>query len=161
MRRLLSIFYLLSSAVLMFAQNPLEHTIASGETLQSIAKHYGITVEELKHANPGLDEYLFTGMVLKLPTSVTASTLSSENITKKELTIVEADSLYDVIFLKDGSEILAKVLDVGIVNIKFEQYDTDEPFEIGKGDVKSVKYGDGQEIDFTVPTKKTNQKKKK
>lgn len=154
-------FCLLFSVTFTFAQKSLEHTIASGETLQSIASHYGITVNDLKQANPGLDEYLFTGMVLKLPVSVTISVLSTENPNKKELTIVEADSLYDVIYLKDGSELLAKVLDIGIVNILFEQYDTDEPFEIGKEDVKSVKYGDGQEIVLTIPTKKTNQKKKK
>lgn len=154
-------FYLLLSITFTFAQKPLEHTITSGETLQSIAAHYGITVNELKQVNPGLDEYVFTGMVLKLPATVSTSVLSSEISIRKDLTIIEADSLYDVIYLTDGSELLAKVLDIGLVNIKFEQYDTDEPFEIGKENVKSVKYGDGQEVDLTIPTKKTNQKKKK
>jgi hypothetical protein len=44
------------------------HTVRGGETAFGIAKRYGITVEALSSANPGVDpRRLRTGQVLKLP----------------------------------------------------------------------------------------------
>ncbi len=44
----------------------IDHTVASGETLYSIAKKYSISVDDLKKANPGIGS-LKVGQVVKVP----------------------------------------------------------------------------------------------
>lgn len=116
----------------MFGQQIREHTVANGEKIESIASHYGLSVKDLKEANPGLDDYIFSGMVLKIP-------LPSQNAFNSSTT--ETDELSDVIYIKDGSELVAKILNVGTNEIVFEQYDTNEPFSISKSEVVSIKFG--------------------
>ncbi len=43
-----------------------EHVIQRGETLETIAKHYGVTVDELKSANPKLN-FVYAGKKLNIP----------------------------------------------------------------------------------------------
>lgn len=44
-----------------------EHVIDRGETLESIAKKYGVTTQALKEANPSVETMFYTGMVLVIP----------------------------------------------------------------------------------------------
>jgi LysM repeat protein len=45
-----------------------EHTIGKGETLDAISKRYGVTVQQLRDANPGLDpRRLLPGRTVRLP----------------------------------------------------------------------------------------------
>ena len=44
----------------------LEHTVKRGETLESIAAHYGVTVEEIRAANPNAN-LIVTGIKLVIP----------------------------------------------------------------------------------------------
>lgn len=48
----------------------LEHTVKRGETLESIAIKYGVTVEAIKSANPTVN-YIFSGIKLEIPQIVT------------------------------------------------------------------------------------------
>lgn len=149
-------FFVMSIAMLLIssasAQTINEYTVSTGETLQSIASKNGVTVAELKAANTGLDESIFVGMVLKLPSKQTKG---------NEQILFPVDDLKDVIYLKDGSELVAKVLSVETTEIKFEQYDTDDPFTIPRSDVSSIKYEDGRVSDFTVQSKKNTTTRKK
>jgi len=44
------------------------HTIHSGDTLSALSRHYGVTVEQIKQANPGIqDRYLKLGSTIKIP----------------------------------------------------------------------------------------------
>jgi LysM repeat protein len=43
------------------------HTVAAGETLYSIATRYGVSVDALKKANPGLSNSISVGQALNLP----------------------------------------------------------------------------------------------
>jgi LysM repeat protein len=52
---------------------PATHTVEAKETLYSISKKYGITVDELKAMNPFLADGLKTGQVLKLSASKSVS----------------------------------------------------------------------------------------
>lgn len=46
------------------------HTVKSGETLYGISRKYGLTVEALRSANPGINaEELLVGHTLKIPTA--------------------------------------------------------------------------------------------
>lgn len=50
--------------------SPNTHTVKSGETLYGISRKYGLTVEALRSANPGINpEELLVGHVLKIPTA--------------------------------------------------------------------------------------------
>ena len=52
----------------VFAQGGhVEHKIAKGETLYSIAEKYGVTVEEIKKANPKAGNYFYAGMTIQIP----------------------------------------------------------------------------------------------
>lgn len=44
------------------------HTVKPGETLYAISKMYGVTVDEIKQANPGVQEAINSGMQLFIPT---------------------------------------------------------------------------------------------
>ena len=61
-----------------------EHKVVGGETFYSIAKQYGISVEDIKKANPGVDA-LKVGQALTIPNgkaeSVQTQTTTSNNIT--------------------------------------------------------------------------------
>lgn len=127
------------------AQSLSEHTVSTGETLQAIASKYGVSVSELREANSGLDDYVFAGMVLKIP---------SKGNSAKDIVMEPLDDLKDVIYLKDGSELVAKILNVGTNEVQFEQYDTDDPFTIPKNEIKSIKFADGRVSDFTVQQKR-------
>lgn len=45
----------------------LRHKVKDGETIASIAKKYGISIETLKKKNPSLDLYFYSGMELIIP----------------------------------------------------------------------------------------------
>lgn len=49
------------------AQTEKTHTIMRGETLESVAKKYGIPLEDLKKANPGAEKVYYVGMSLIIP----------------------------------------------------------------------------------------------
>lgn len=50
-----------------------EHKVKAGETLQSIASQYNVTVDALKSANPKAAKYVYAGMTLVIPSSAAAA----------------------------------------------------------------------------------------
>lgn len=55
--------------MLCFNASALEHVVKRGETIESIANTYGISVSQLKDANPGVDNLFFIGLKLNIPES--------------------------------------------------------------------------------------------
>lgn len=43
------------------------HVVQRGESIESIARKYAISVEDLKKANPSVEKYFYVGMKLKIP----------------------------------------------------------------------------------------------
>ena len=152
MRRLILFVIILVLPFYVKAQSLNEHTVSTGETLQSIALKYGVSISDLRNANSGLDDYVFAGMVLKIP---------SKQGNSNEVAVLPLDDLKDIIYLKDGSELVAKILSVDTNEVKFEQYDTDDPFTIAKNEIASIKFEDGRVSDFTVQQKKRTTTTKK
>lgn len=153
MKHLILILIILVLPFYVKAQSLSEHTVSTGETLQAIASKYGVAISDLRNANSGLDDYVFAGMVLKIPSKGTSSNDGS---------VIPLDDLKDIIYLKDGSELVSKVLSVETNEVKFEQYDTDDPFTIPKNEITSIKFEDGRMLDFTIlQKKKTNTTKKR
>lgn len=50
-----------------FAQDYVSHKIAKGETLYSIAEKYGVTVDDIKKANPKVGNYFYAGLTIQIP----------------------------------------------------------------------------------------------
>lgn len=142
----LILLLVISSA--MRAQQTIEHTVSSGETLKSIADKYGITESELKKNNSGLGNYLLPGMVLNVPSNVVVQGKEERN------NLDLKGDLKDVIFMKDGSELVAKISSISADSIFFEQYDTDELFSIPIPLVNSITYEDGSTKNFPEPKPK-------
>lgn len=145
MRHLILFVIILTLPFYVKAQSLSEHTVSTGETLQAIASKYGVTISDLRNANSGLDDYVFAGMVLKIP---------SKQGSSYDAAVLPIDDLKDIIYLKDGSELVAKILSVETNEVKFEQYDTDDPFTIAKNEIASIKFEDGRVTDFIVQPKK-------
>lgn len=147
MKHLILFILFLTLPFYVNAQTTNEHTVSNGETLQSIATKYGVSISELRNVNSGLDEYVFAGMVLKIPTKGIKST--------NDVAVAPLDDLTDIIYLKDGSELVAKILNIGTNYVVFEQYDTDDPFRISKIEITSIKSKDDSFSYSTMQKKKT------
>jgi len=62
------------------------HTIHSGDTLSALSRHYGVSVEQIKQANPGIqDRYLQLGTKIKIP--------ALKNVGPYERTVTPATSI--------------------------------------------------------------------
>lgn len=69
MKRLLSlVFVLVSVCFVSFGQNIVEHIVARGETLQSIARMYGIQEDDITSMNPSAAKFLYVGQKLQINT---------------------------------------------------------------------------------------------
>jgi cell wall-associated NlpC family hydrolase len=61
-----------------------EHEVVAKETISTIAKKYGITILELRKANPGLGKVLKPGRKIKLPKNATSTEMDVTSQTKKD-----------------------------------------------------------------------------
>jgi LysM repeat protein len=77
MRTFLLAVYLLSSVVIASAQTgkPVKHTVTSKETLYSLSRQYGVKVNDIIAANPGvtMDSGIKIGQVLTIPAGTTTA----------------------------------------------------------------------------------------
>lgn len=67
MKKLLLSFALILVSISISAQRNLSHTVQRGETIESVANKYGISVRDLQQANPSTKEYFYVGMILNIP----------------------------------------------------------------------------------------------
>ena len=73
MKRPLFVLLLLLFSIGIYAQSAITHTVQRGETLQSVAEKYGISVSALQQSNPDTKEYFYVGMKLIIPKKTTVS----------------------------------------------------------------------------------------
>ena len=67
MKRLVITSILIAGIIACFAQNVRTHTVGRGETIETIAKRYEVTVEEIYKLNATAKNVYYTGLVLKIP----------------------------------------------------------------------------------------------
>lgn len=80
MKKLLFSFALMLASLSMSAQTRLSHTVQRGETIESVAKKYGISVSDLQQANPSTKDYFYAGMKLVIPRKTsTQNTTQTQN----------------------------------------------------------------------------------
>ncbi len=87
-------------------QTPQKHTVAAGDSFESIANKYGVTVRELVTANPQL---LKSGDALAIPLAVaipSENTGGSAPTVQKTYTVKSGDSLY-LIAIRNGTTVAA------------------------------------------------------
>lgn len=86
MKKLFLSFALMLASLSMSAQTSQSHTVQRGETIESVAKKYGISVSDLQQANPSTKDYFYAGMKLVIPrktnTQNVTQTPSSNSSTK-------------------------------------------------------------------------------
>jgi len=67
MKRLLSSIVLLLAFIVAQAQQQVTHTVMRGETLESIALKYHVTVDAIKKNNPNIGDVFYVGLKLNIP----------------------------------------------------------------------------------------------
>ena len=73
----------------VFAQNIVKHEVQSGETLYSLARNYGVTIDAIKQANPSIEgENIISGQVITIPNASKSGKV--QNVTTPETTHSEA-----------------------------------------------------------------------
>ena len=81
MKKLLTIAVMLLSFTALMAQQ-ITHIIKRGETLESIAQKYNVSVDALKKANPDISELFFVGLKLNIPNAQPMAETVNQNKTE-------------------------------------------------------------------------------
>lgn len=70
----LSVLLCAVSMLSMAQSQTVTHVVQRGETLESIAEYYKVSVEDINKANPNADGMVYVGMKLNIPTNSNSST---------------------------------------------------------------------------------------
>ena len=89
--------YLLGLAVLLSAHLAAQttqtlHTVQGGETFYSISRQYGISIDDLKQANPQTTDILLAGSTLVIPTPKEAP----QNVYKELYKVQKKETIYSI-----------------------------------------------------------------
>ena len=91
MKRYLLSLILVMGVMVGMAQTTQTHTVQRGETIESVAQKYGITVDALKAANPNAGNLFFVGMKLNIPVSASQG-VSEQTMTTQENSLIQTES---------------------------------------------------------------------
>ncbi|WP_432962681.1 LysM peptidoglycan-binding domain-containing protein [Treponema sp. OMZ 840] len=86
----IAVVFFFVSTVALFGEN-IQHTVVKGDTLYSLAKKYGVTVDEIRTANSISGNDLYAGQKLSIPTKKT-----SRKVTYETYTVKAGDTLYSI-----------------------------------------------------------------
>lgn len=79
-RTILSLLFGTASMFTMAQNQTVSHVVQRGETLESIAEYYNVSVEDIDKANPNMDGVVYVGLKLNIPTNSTIQ----NSVTKEE-----------------------------------------------------------------------------
>lgn len=84
-------------SVAMLAQNQTNnHVVGSGETLYSISRQYGVTVNDILNANPGLTENIIAGQTVKIPSASAEPELKKLAPCKTTHIVAKKETIYGI-----------------------------------------------------------------
>ena len=139
------VFTLLLFAIISLAaysQQVKEHTVLRGETPESVAAKYGITVDALKAENPSINNFFYVGMTLAIPQQVLVSDNKSDE-KKAEPELVKNDVEVDSVAIVQAQldELLERIR-------KTDQYweEGDQAFASGNYKKAEKKYTKALEL---------------
>lgn len=95
---LLSAVLCAASMAAMAQSQIITHVVQRGETLESIAKYYNISVADLNNANPNADGLIYVGMKLAVPvvnTAATQTTTTASSTTTETPAVATTSNLAD------------------------------------------------------------------
>lgn len=70
--------------MLAYAEGTKEHIIERGETLESIAKKYGVTTDAIIKLNPVVKDMFYSGMIINIPEKINSGTALPSSTTSAE-----------------------------------------------------------------------------
>lgn len=97
MKKILLIASMMLFGMMAMAQNPTNnHTIVAGETLYSISRTYGLTVDDILKANPGLTENILAGQTIKIPAASSNPEIQKLNPCKETHVVKKKETIYGI-----------------------------------------------------------------
>ena len=119
-------------AVCMFSMaqsQTVTHVVQRGETLESIAEYYKVSVEDINKANPNADGMVYVGMKLNIPTNSTIQ----NSVTKEERQSVKEATKHNVQYQNTDSYVARE-------NMSNHQTTSNNSLEYGEGSSFSFLY---------------------
>jgi len=96
-KRLLFLVMLMMCGMIANAQNQLEnYVVQSGETLYSISRQHGVTVDDILKANPGMTENIMAGQTIKVPTVSNNPQIQKLNPCKTTHIVQKKETIYGI-----------------------------------------------------------------
>lgn len=96
-KRFLFSVILMMGSIFAFAQNQVEnYVVQSGETLYSISRNHGITVDDILKANPGLTENIMAGQTIKIPSVSSNPEIQKLNPCKTTHVVQKKETVYGI-----------------------------------------------------------------
>lgn len=105
------------------------HVVQRGETLESIAEYYKVSVEDINKANPNADGMVYVGMKLNIPTNSTIQ----NSVTKEERQSVKEATKHNVQYQNTDSYVARE-------NMSNHQTTSNNSLEYGEGSSFSFLY---------------------
>lgn len=145
--RKVSLYCIFSASVsTLWAQGLIRtHEVQSGETLFSIGKKYGVSVEQIKQSNPQLGSNLMAGMTLKIP--ATTATIASSSLTgssnKNQTKQTDCKQMY-LVEKKETVYAIAHKFGVSEEALRKANPQIDEKNKIKKGEYLCIPYSDDE-----------------
>ena len=135
----LSLLFILFTFQALMAFGQKVHTVKQGETLESIAKLYHVTIDEMMKVNESA-EMLFPGLVLNIP-QVQKKVESKSDRSKPE-------SKTDKVRMRDGSYVLCKVIGVKKTMLNIQQDGIEGTISISVKEILEINYANGNKKKF-------------
>lgn len=96
-KRILFLVVLIMCTAVANAQNQTEnYVVQSGETLYSISRSHGITVDDILNANPGLTENIMAGQTIKIPAVSSNPQIRQLNPCKTTHIVQKKETIYGI-----------------------------------------------------------------
>ena len=137
MRRLIVTISLVLLCLVVYGQKV--HTVKQGETLESIASLYHVTIDDLKRSNENT-EMLFPGLLLTIP--------QDKNGPQPIQIEQEETPQLDKVEMKDGSYIVCQVISIRKTTLLIKQEEIEGNISIPIKNVIEIFYAKGKKRKF-------------
>lgn len=93
--------FLMGIATALAQTNTVKHIVERGETLESIAQHYGVTKDDITRLNPDAAQFVYVGMELQVPQTGNSSVQSEETPASQSFVQSQSEEVSNTFSKKD------------------------------------------------------------